>query len=151
MKFNFKAIALVVLMAITVQVLHAQVNAGVSGNLTNVAKRSLDTVTNTGTKSLTGHVPGSWKQVTVTLANANLTGTQSGVSRLFASLDGVNYFRVRSYQLHNSQVDSLVITTSTLTKNFAWVIDGSPFPWLQTQTTGIGTVTFTVAGKFLAH
>lgn len=123
-----------------------------SGTLTNTAGRSLDTVTNTGSKSMTtGRISGKLQGVTVTTSNVNKTGTQSGVSRLFGSPDGVTYYRVRSTLLHNSQVDSLVITTSPVAQKYAWEVDGNPFNYYQVQTTGIGTVTFTVAGQYLAH
>lgn len=124
-----------------------------SGALKNAAGRSLDTVTNTGTKSMTSPrvIQAKLGSVTVTTRNSNLTGTQSGIARLFGSYDGVNYYRIRATALHNSQVDSLVITTSPVAQKYAWVVDGNPFNYYQVQTTGIGTLTFTVAGEIIAH
>lgn len=124
-----------------------------SGKLANAAGRNLDTVTNTGTKTMTSArvLQGKLSSVTVTTRNSNLTGTQSGIARLFGSPDGVNYYRIRSPQLHNSQVDSLLITTAPTAQKYGWEIDGNPYNYYQVQTTGVGTVTFTVAGEIIAH
>lgn len=113
---------------------------------------TLDTITNTGLKSMTSaRIPtaGPYQNVTVTTLNTNLTGTLAGVARLWGSLDGITYFRVRSSQLQGAQVDSLVIDAAH--PKYAWVVEKSPFQYYQVQTTGVGTTTFTIQGKYVAH
>lgn len=114
---------------------------------------ALDTVTNTATKNMTSlRVYGNQNTVTISAKTTNLTGTQSGVLRLFGSIDGVVYHRITAALLHANSVapiDSLVIDPAHLVK--AWVVDKSPFQYYQVQATGIGTVTFTVFGNYVAH
>lgn len=138
------------LLAVAVPKVQAQGNL-VSSN-THAINNTLDTVTNTGTKTMTSaRIAGKLQSVTVTTVNVNKTGTQGGIVRLFGSPDGVTYYRIRSPQLHNSQVDSLLITTSPVAQKYAFEIDGNPFNYYQTQVTGIGTVTFTTGGQYIAH
>lgn len=141
-----------ILLALTVTVPKAQAQSSLVSSNTHALIPTLDTVTNTGTKSMTSaRIPGYQHQVTVTTVNTNLTGTQSGIARLYGSLDGAKYVRIRSYQLHGLQVDSLIIGAGVNTLQYGWVVDNSPYQYYQVQTTGIGTVTFTVAGKYAAH
>lgn len=111
---------------------------------------ALDTVTNTGVKSMnTGRVAGVAQTVTITTVNTALTGTLAGVARLWGSLDGVDYSRVRTTQLQGLQVDSAIVDANH--KVYTWVVLNSPYQYYQIQTTGIGTTTFTVKGKYVAH
>lgn len=111
---------------------------------------ALDTVTNTGLKSMTtARLAGPAQTVSITSVNTVLTGTMAGVARLWGSLDGVDYSRVRATQLQGAQVDSLVVDANH--KVYTWVVEKSPYQYYQIQTTGIGTTTFTVKGKFVAH
>lgn len=148
---KIKSLLIAVCITLAAFTASAQVNPGVKYTMLNTSKRALDTVTNTGTKSMTAHVPGGWKQVTIMGVNNNLTGAQSGIFRLYGSLDGVNYTRIHASVLRNSQVDSLILTTSALSKTYSWVIEGNPFQWYRLDATGIGTVTFTTAGSITAH
>lgn len=146
----FKCLTLAVIVTVLSLGVRAQTNPGVSGTTASRYHVALDTVTNTGLKSMTTLKVGGWQHVvTVSTVNVNLTGTMSGVARLWGSLDGVNYQRIRSTQLKGSQIDSLVIDPNHLT--YSWSITDNPFQYYQVQTTGIGTVTFTVAGKYVAH
>lgn len=111
---------------------------------------ALDTVTNTGLKSMTtARIGGNFETVTVSTTNTNLTGTLAGVARLWGSLDGVNYSRIRNTQLQGQQVDSLVVDANH--RVYHWVVLHSPYQYYQVQTTGAGTTTFTVKGQFVAH
>jgi hypothetical protein len=140
----FAVVAFVAALTFVAPSAHAQTS------LLNSSSRALDTVTNTGTKSMTSaKIAGARASVTISTVNAVLTGTLSGVARLYGSLDGTNYQRIRTFQLHNSQVDSLVVDANHT--KYAWVVDGNPFQYYQVQTTGVGTVTFTVAGKSLSQ
>lgn len=120
---------------------------------THAIIKTLDTVTNTGTKTMTSaRVGGSWNTVTISAKTTNLTGTQSGILRLYGSLDGVVYHRITAASLRGNSVapvDSLVVDVNHLQK--AWIIEKSPFQFYQVQATGIGTVTFTVFGNYVAH
>lgn len=113
--------------------------------------RTLDTVTNTGLKSMTTLVvKGPRQNVTITTKNILLTGsTLAGVARLWGSLDGTNYSRIRSTHLLGGQVDSLIIDAAHSVYN--WVVPNSPYQYYQVQSTGSGTETFTVQGKYVAH
>lgn len=111
---------------------------------------ALDTVTNTGLKSMnTGRVSGPNQTVTVTTVNTVLTGTLAGVARLWGSLDGIDYSRIRATQLQGAQVDSALVDANH--RVYTWVVEKSPYQYYQIQTTGVGTVTFTVKGKYVAH
>lgn len=145
---TLKFIAVTCMFAVATLAIAPEASAQIS--LLNSSSRTLDTVTNTGTKSMTSvKIVGSRSYVTVSTVNAALTGTLSGVARLYGSLDGTNYQRIRTFQLHNSQVDSLVVDAAHT--KYAWVVDGNPFQYYQVQTTGIGTLTFTVAGKYVTQ
>lgn len=121
-----------------------------SGAFLSRYSKTLDTVTNTGSKNLTtGRIAGAGQTVTIGIATVNLTGTQAGVARLYGSLDNIHFTRVRSALLHGQGVDSLKIDVNTL--NYHWVVDNSPFTYYQLQITGAGTVTFTTQGYFVKH
>lgn len=112
--------------------------------------KTLDTVTNTGTKSMTTlAVKGPMQTVTVSLAVTVLTGTLAGVARLYGSLDGVNYSRIRSTQLQGAQVDSTGLDANR--KVYHWVAPNSAFQRYQVQVTGSGTTTFTIKDLYVAH
>lgn len=114
---------------------------------------TLDTVTNTGVRTMTSKaVRSSWNTVTVSGKAAALTGTLSGVMRLYGSLDGTIYHRITATSLRGNSVapvDSLVIDVNHTAK--AWIIQNSPYQYYQIQFTGIGTVTFTTFGNYVAH
>lgn len=111
---------------------------------------ALDTVTNTGTKNMTSlRIAGPAQTVTVSTKNIVITGTLAGVARLWGSLNGVDYSRIRSSQLQGAQVDSLVIDAAHSV--YHWVVEKSPYQYYQVQSTGAGSETFTVQGKYVAH
>lgn len=122
-----------------------------SGTFVSRYGKTLDTITNTGTKNLTtpARVAGAGQSVTVGIATTNLTGTQAGIARLYGSLDNIHFTRVRSALLHGQGVDSLKIDVNNL--NYHWVVDNSPFTYYQLQVVGVGTVTFTIQGYFIKH
>lgn len=142
-----KIVGLLILCALAFSV-QAQSNL-ISSN-THALIPTLDTVTNTGVKTMTSTRIGGWQhEVVISTVSANLTGTMAGVARLYGSLDGVNYQRIRSTTLYGGQIDSVVLNVNSL--KYAWRLTDNPFQFYQVQTTGIGTVTFTVAGKVVAH
>lgn len=142
-----KIVGLLILCALAFNV-QAQSNL-ISSN-THALIPTLDTVTNTGVKTMTSTRIGGWQhEVVISTVSANLTGTMAGVARLYGSLDGVNYQRIRSTTLYGGQIDSVVLNVNSL--KYAWRLTDNPFQFYQVQTTGIGTVTFTVAGKIVAH
>lgn len=112
---------------------------------------TLDTITNTGLKTMTVplRVTGAKQQVTISTVNTVLTGTLAGIARLWASNDGVNYVRVRSTALVGGAVDSLIVDANH--KVYHWTLIGNPANYYQVQTTGVGTVTFTVKGVEVDH
>lgn len=142
-----KIVGLLILCALAFNV-QAQSNL-ISSN-THALIPTLDTVTNTGVKTMTSTRIGGWQhEVVISTVSANLAGTMAGVARLYGSLDGVNYQRIRSTTLYGGQIDSVVLNVNSL--KYAWRLTDNPFQFYQVQTTGIGTVTFTVAGKIVAH
>lgn len=132
------------IVAFTAQALSAQA-------LNSRYHKTLDTITNTGAKTMTSTVKltGPGESVVITTANTTLTGTMGGIGRLWGSNDGIKYQRVRTYQLHQLQVDSCVIDAAH--PNFAWVVDHSPFAWYQVIITGVGTSTYTTQGGVVKH
>lgn len=115
----------------------------------NALVKTLDTVTNTGNKTmllpLSAKLVGPGQSTVVATFNSLLTGTMLGVSRLYGSTNGVKFERVRSTALHGGQVDSLLISATN--PNYAWIVDNSPFAYYEVITTGTGTTTFTVSGE----
>lgn len=122
-----------------------------NGNLLSRYSVALDTVTNTGVKNMTVAAPvnGAKQTVTISTVNTTLTGTLAGIARLWGSTDGVNYSRIRATQLQGAQVDSLVIDANH--KVYHWAVLNNPYNYYQVQTTGVGTVTFTIKGKYVSH
>jgi hypothetical protein len=120
----------------------------VSSN-THALVNTLDTVTNTGSKTmslpLSARLSGLGQTTVVTTYNAALTGTMKGVATLWGSTNGVKFERVRSTALHGGQVDSLLLDAAH--PNYAWIVDNVPFNYYQVVTTGVGTTTFTVSGE----
>lgn len=117
---------------------------------THAIIKTLDTVVNTGTKTMTsGRVSGPLQNVSVTTLNVAATGTFTGIARLWGSLDNVTYTRIRSTQLQGAQVDSLLIDAAHA--KYTWVVEKSPFQYYQVQTTGPTSGSFTVQGKYVAH
>lgn len=135
---------LAIILVLGTGIAQAQVNI-----LSRYAK-VLDTVTNTGTKVMTGaKVGGPMQTVTVTALYTNLTGTLKGTGYLFGSVDNITFNRIRASQLQGAQVDSILIDAAH--PKYAWVVEKSPFQYYQVSTTGQGTTTFTVQGKYVAH
>lgn len=143
-KSKMKKLLILLLLCAACVVSHAQTS------LLSRYSVNLDTVTNTGLKSMTTlRTPGVAQNVTVSTVNTLLTGTLAGIARLWGSLDGINYSRIRSTQLQGQQVDSLLVDPNH--RVYHWVVEKSPYQYYQVQTTGVGTVTFTVKGFVVAH
>lgn len=128
--------------------------AGMVSNAQNTTtsryKLPLDTVINTGLKTMTSpRVSGPKQNVIVSTINTALTGTLAAIARLWGSQDGVNYSRIRSTQLQGGEVDSLIVDPNH--KVYHWVVLNSPFQYYQVQTTGVGTTTFTISGTEIDH
>lgn len=112
---------------------------------------NIDTVTNTGVKSMTsGVVKSSWHTVTVSVVLNKISGTGAGTAILNGSIDGVNYSPVAASQLIGAQTASYTIT-NVANQSYNWVVAQSPFLYYQVTVTGSGTEVLAINGKYLAH
>lgn len=144
-----KLILIIALFAIGMTA-HAQTQVYISSN-NNALIKTIDTVTNTGTKSMLQPLPfaGSGETVTVSTYNAVISGTMKGISTLWASTNGVDFSRVRSTTLQGAQVDSLLLDAAH--PNYSWIVLHSPFLTYKVVTVGIGTTVFKVRADVIKH
>lgn len=128
----------------------AQTQVYKSSNV-NALIKTIDTVTNTGTKSMFQPLTfaGSGETVTVSTYNAVISGTMKGVATLWASTNGVDFSRVRSTALQGLQVDSLLLDAAH--PNYSWIVLHSPFLTYKVVTVGIGTTVFKVRADAIKH
>lgn len=146
-----KKLTLIAICVLGTFVANAQIGKPVSTPLVSQYGLNVDTVTNTGTRTKVTpiRITGTAQTLTIGTSNTLLTGTLAGVARLYGSLDGIHYTRIRTGQLYGSQVDSLVIETNQT--NYHWIIASNPFNYYEVQTTGSGTVTFTSTAYLMKH
>lgn len=101
-----------------------------------------DTVTNTGTNTLTIANNGYEKTIAIQLNVTNISGTTAGTATLQASIDGVSFFNIPG-------VSTATISATALGCVF-FVVD-SPFPFYRVSVTGSGTVQETLSGFLVAR
>lgn len=125
-------------------------------NLYSVTTPSLnplvDTVTNTGVKTMTATIPvnGPRQTVTVSCLLKLISGTGAGTVTLQGSIDGITYTTIVATQLQGAQTASYTIT-NTATQAYQWVVLNNPYGWYRTTTTGSGTEVISTQGKFISR
>lgn len=115
---------------------------------------ALDTVTNTGTKTLTGRITLPYKTVSVGITVTKVSGTLAGTVTLQGSIDGVNYATVPTAYIETvtSQAPYTVTGAATFTvpdysaPTKIFTINGSRFIYYRLSYTGSGTMVGTIKG-----
>lgn len=113
---------------------------------------TIDTVTNTGVKTLTGKIPVSGLRQTVTVSTVLTlaSGTGSGTVTLQGSIDGVNYQTVATTQLQGGQTSSYTIN-NVAGQVCHFVLLNNPFGYYRTTVTGSGTEVLYIKGNFISR
>lgn len=101
-----------------------------------------DTVTNTGTDSLIIHTQRYASTVSIQPIFTKISGTPFGKIQLYGSVDGVTYSVITGDTVH--------VSSSSVTSG-AWVIKNNPFDYYKIKMTGVGTMSGTLACKFLPN
>lgn len=140
---KFLIIAVICLSAFTLQA--QTLRAFLSSNAVALIK-TVDTVTNTGAKSMTLPLAlGGPRQTTVVSAVCNLlTGTGAGTVILQGSIDGVNYATIAATQLQGSQTATFTLT-NVANQSYNFVLPNCAFRFFKVTLTGSGTETITIA------
>lgn len=111
---------------------------------------ALDTVTNTGTGTLTSvRVNGPGDNVTIVVVCTKISGTVAGTITIQGSLDGTNYKAIPTVETQTS------ITTATAldvaSQVFTWRLASSPYLYYRVSWTGSGTMAASFAAKLMKH
>lgn len=117
----------------------------------------LDTVTNSGTNSVTLQVQQSYQSLGIQVVVTKLSGTAAGTVTLQGSNDGSNYVTVSTAYLEaissaapftTSGTATLSVTNVT-TNTKIFVVRGSPYQYYRLSHTGSGTMACTLKGYLL--
>lgn len=133
---------------------------GILGNATNIPLKSvfaqqLDTVTNTGTKTMTAKISGHYRTVSISATATFTTGTLGGTMTLQGSLDGVNYITVPTAFIETPSSQAPYTTTGAATftvPNYSaptkiFTVIGSPYSYFRISYAGTGTMVATIKGS----
>lgn len=113
---------------------------------------TVDTVTNTGVKTMTipasQIVKGPKQTTTVSAVITKISGTGAGTVVLKGSNDGVNFSIIASTQLQGGETATFTLT-DVASQAYHFVVLNNPFLYYQTVTTGSGTEVISVKGTVL--
>lgn len=101
---------------------------------------AVDSVTNTGSVTMTARVPGDGARVAIQATFVKGSGTPGGIAILYGTVDGVHYAQIST--------DTLTVTNVTSGSKI-WVIEGHPCTSYQVKWTGSGTSQYAVSGQVL--
>lgn len=118
----------------------AMVNAQTT--LLSVYNLDTDTVTNTGTVTLSGRVTGNGT-LAVQVSVLEISGTTAGTLTLMGSIDNVTYTAIDTTTFSPSDV--------TTPQSFVWMKADSYFPYYRVSYTGSGTMAATVKAKAIVR
>ena len=99
-----------------------------------------DTVTNTGTVTMTARVPGDGTGISVQVNTEKVDGTPAGTAKLYGTVDGSNYVQIAT--------DTLAVQ-NVANGSKIWVISGHPYTSYRVVVTGTGTSNYIVTGEVL--
>lgn len=108
---------------------------------------TIDTVTNSGTGTLTTLVAISAAPATTTtiwVGVTKLTGTVGGTITLQGSIDGTNW---KAMNTVGTQTALATITATDASNTYHWILQGSPMPYYRVSWTGTGTMTASFTAK----
>lgn len=121
---------------------NGQGGKGQNGTLLSVYSNAIDTVTNTGTKTLTLRVNSWYRTVVIQPVLTKISGTVGGTVTLQGSNDGTNYVTVSS-----SYSDAQTLSASNVaTQTKLFKITGSPYAYYRLSYTGTGTMSCKIRG-----
>ena len=127
-----KKLLIIVLMCVAFASVKAQ------STLKSTFDLASDTVTNTGTVTLSVLAPGSYNKSTVQIAITKISGTVGGTVTLQGSLDGVTY----------GTLDTTTYTaTDVAGQSKIWVEDGNPVRYYRVSYAGTGTMSAIISAK----
>lgn len=115
-----------------------------------------DTVTNSGTNSVTLQVQNWYETLSIQPIVTKLSGTAGGTVTLQGSNDGTNFVTVNTKYLSTldpyftSGAAATLSITNTTTNTGIFVILGSPYQYYRLSYTGSGTMSCTLQGKLFA-
>jgi len=105
-----------------------------------------DTVTNSGTGTLTSGVISPAPAVTTTIwvGVTKISGTVGGTITLQGSIDGTNW---KAMNTPNTATALATFTATDASNTYHWVISGSPMPYYRVSWTGTGTMSASFIAK----
>lgn len=106
-----------------------------------------DTITNTGTKTNTLKLSGSFNQVLIQSTVTKISGTVAGTLTLQGSVDGTNYVTADSSALHKRSFTA----TNVASQSVVFVIEKSPYLYYRVSYTGSGTMSATMSSHILGR
>lgn len=105
-----------------------------------------DTVTNSGTGTLTSGVLTAAPAVTSTIwvSVTKISGTVAGTITLQGSIDGTNW---KALNTPNTATALATFTATDASATYHWIISGSPMPYYRVSWTGAGTMSASFTAK----
>lgn len=121
---------------------------------TTYTSLTLDTVTNTGSNSVTLQVQNWYKTVTIQPVITKISGTVGGTVTLQGSNNGSNYVTIDSHFIKSpvpfTYGTAVTYTPTDVTTNTtAFVIKGSPYAYYRVSYTGTGTMSASLKAYLL--
>lgn len=113
--------------------------------------KTLDTVTNTATNTLTTKAkltPTSGASTSIWITVTKISGTVGGTITLMGSFDGTNFKAINTM---GTQTASATITATDASNTYHWWVTGSPFQYYRVSWTGTGTMAASFSAKVLAR
>lgn len=119
-------------------------------DLKSVYSLNSDTVTNTGTVTLTSaRVPVSnGANATVYIAVTKISGTVGGTISLLGSIDGTNF---KALNTVDTQTALATITATDASNTYHYRLSGNHFPYYRVSWTGTGTMSASFTSKVLTR
>lgn len=139
---------LFILLAFVVCALGAQ--AQVNYDLKSIYSLTSDTVTNTGTVTLTSpRVPGVGALNTLVYVSVTkISGTVGGTLTLMGSVDGTNFKALVAIE---TQTALATITATDGSTTYGWRLNGNHYPYYRVSWTGTGTMSASFTAKVITR
>lgn len=113
--------------------------------------KTLDTVTNTATATLSTKVkmtPKAATATTVWVTVTKISGTVGGTITLQGSFDGTNW---KAINTPDTQTALATVTATDASNTYHWRLAGCPFAYFRVSWTGTGTMAASFSAKILAR
>jgi hypothetical protein len=125
-------------------------SAQVNLNMLSVFSLTSDTVTNTGTVTLTSaRVPAlGGLNTLVYVSITKISGTVGGTLTLMGSVDGTNFKALTTIE---TQTALATITAADASSTYGWRLNGNHYPYYRVSYTGTGTMAASFTAKTLTR